>query len=172
MIFLTNDEILNMYISGKSIPDICNGTHHTKSSIRNFLKSSGVLRTRSEAIKLAAKQGKLGSGNRGKKRTFTKEWKENISKSKKGKGKGFSIKPSGYIEITMGENKGRLQHIIIMEGLIGRRLYSNECVHHKDENRSNNNIDNLELMTRSEHAKFHAIKNHKKRNRNSKGEFS
>lgn len=31
----------------------------------------------------------------------------------------------------------------------------NDCIHHKDENPFNNNIDNLELMTLSSHAKYH-----------------
>lgn len=39
---------------------------------------------------------------------------------------------------------------------IGRRLSDNEVVHHKDHNPNNNNIDNLELMTNSEHASWHA----------------
>lgn len=83
---------------------------------------------------MASSQGKLGKRLLGKKRIFTKEWKENISKGRSGIGKGFSLKPSGYIEITMGENKGRLAHVVIMEKIIGRKLMPNECVHHIDHN--------------------------------------
>jgi len=47
----------------------------------------------------------------------------------------------------------------IMEAHVGRKLLSNEHVHHKDENPFNNNIDNLEVKSASEHAKHHNPKN-------------
>jgi len=43
-----------------------------------------------------------------------------------------------------------------MEHYLGRRLKSNEIVHHKDEDKRNNDINNLELITRSEHGKLHS----------------
>lgn len=48
------------------------------------------------------------------------------------------------------------EHRYIMECHLGRKLSSNEVIHHKDNNRQNNCLDNLELMTRSEHAKLHS----------------
>lgn len=160
-----------MYKEGMSIPDVSKKTGIPLSTLRFRFKRAGILRSRSEAVNLAAKQGKLGSGLRGKSRVFTEEWKNNISKSKKGKGKGYSKKPNGYIEITMGENKGRLQHVIIMEEKIGRRLFSNECVHHKNHIRDDNRIENLQLMTRSEHSRHHAKENNSKRTRSNKGQY-
>lgn len=47
-------------------------------------------------------------------------------------------------------------HRYLMEQKLGRKLDSNEVVHHMDDNKSNNDIDNLQVMTRSEHAKLHA----------------
>ncbi len=160
-----------MYKEGMSIPDVSKKTGIPLSTLRFRFKRAGVLRSRSEAVKLAAKQGKLGSGLRGKSRVFTEEWKNNISKSKKGKGKGYSKKPNGYIEITMGENKGRLQHVVIMEEKIGRMLFANECVHHINHKRDDNRECNLQLMTRSEHASIHAKENYRNRKRNKKGQF-
>jgi len=58
------------------------------------------------------------------------------------------------------------------EAHIGRRLKKNEIVHHKDGNRANNQIGNLELMTRSEHARHHALENYPKRKRKLNGTFS
>lgn len=46
----------------------------------------------------------------------------------------------------------------IVEMKIGRYLESWEEVHHKDEIITNDDIDNLEVMTTSEHAKYHADK--------------
>lgn len=49
-----------------------------------------------------------------------------------------------------------LHHRVVMENHIGRLLTQNEIVHHKDENKKNNHIDNLELMDKCEHARMHS----------------
>jgi len=50
---------------------------------------------------------------------------------------------------------GRHAHRKIMEKHIERRLRSDEIVHHIDGNRHNNDISNLEILTRAEHARLH-----------------
>ena len=47
-------------------------------------------------------------------------------------------------------------HIYLMTKKLGRGLTPNECVHHIDGNKLNNSLDNLQLLTHSEHAKIHA----------------
>lgn len=49
-----------------------------------------------------------------------------------------------------------MEHVYVMSNKIGRPIEPNECVHHIDRNRSNNLIENLLLMTLSDHAKLHA----------------
>jgi hypothetical protein len=48
-----------------------------------------------------------------------------------------------------------LEHVKAMSDSIGRALIKDEVVHHIDRNKQNNDISNLQLMTRSEHAKYH-----------------
>lgn len=48
-----------------------------------------------------------------------------------------------------------MEHREVMEKAIGRRLDKNECVHHKDGNRKNNELSNLEVQGRLEHSKNH-----------------
>ena len=163
--------IVELYLSGQSIPEISVITGICRSTIRNILFKENVLRDRTAAVRLAAEKGKLGSGLRGKKREFTQEWKDNISKSKIGKGAGVSKKKSGYIEITAGKNKSRMQHVVIIEEMIGRRLYANECVHHKNGIRCDNRPENLQLMTRSDHSSIHAKESVHKRERDKGGKF-
>jgi hypothetical protein len=52
--------------------------------------------------------------------------------------------------------RGRHEHRAVMEQHLGRKLTRSEIVHHKDGDKKNNAITNLEVMTQSEHAKLHA----------------
>lgn len=65
----------------------------------------------------------------------------------------------GYRAYTVHYDTGKkttvLEHREIMEKLIGRKLSSNEHVHHKDENKLNNSIDNLIVLPREAHALHH-----------------
>ena len=47
------------------------------------------------------------------------------------------------------------EHRYVMECAIGRPLTKEENVHHKDGNKLNNDINNLELTTRAEHVHKH-----------------
>jgi hypothetical protein len=49
-----------------------------------------------------------------------------------------------------------LLHRLIVENHLNRYLTANEVVHHKDHNKHNNNITNLEVCSSAEHAKKHA----------------
>src|SRR6185312_479482 len=55
-----------------------------------------------------------------------------------------------------------LHHRIVMENHIGRLLTKDEIVHHKDHDRKNNVITNLDIMTNSAHAKMHGLKHGRK----------
>lgn len=52
----------------------------------------------------------------------------------------------------------RLEHRVIMEEKLGRKLLRSEFVHHKDEDKTNNHIDNLELMSQGQHSSLHRKK--------------
>jgi len=165
-----------LYVNQKmSIPQISDKTGICRSTVRYSIKKAGVLRSPREGILCAAAEGRLGTGMKGKKRVITDNWKKNISlgklKSAELNAKGISKKPNGYLEYTRGEHKGRSVHVVTMEGIIGRRLSANECVHHIDHNRQNNAPDNLVLMTRTEHARLNAIENLNNRKRDEHGKF-
>jgi len=163
-----------MYYSGMSIPEISRESGIPRSSVRNKLVGDGVaLRDRGDGVRNAVKRGVLKSTKGIKRGGISDEWKSNISKGRQKwadeNAKGVSLKPSGYLEITRGEHKGRSEHVVIMEENIGRPLNRLECVHHKNGDRSDNRIDNLQLMTLSDHARLHGKENIKNRKRDEIG---
>ena len=145
------------------------------SSIRIALLKLGILRSRAEGVRNAAAFGKLGSGNRGKKDSISVEKRkvmtDGIRRHAEINSRGVSFKTNSYVEYTKGVNKFRSVHVVLMEEKINRKLLPNECVHHIDGNKHNNNIGNLQLMTKSEHARIHALENLPNRIRNEYGQF-
>ena len=65
------------------------------------------------------------------------------------------VRKDGYVEIKTGVRERHLEHRIVMEKLLRRKLDTDEHVHHVNGNRSDNRPENLEVLTSSEHAKLH-----------------
>ena len=68
--------------------------------------------------------------------------------------KGGKFMCKGYLMLSI---KGRrvAEHIYIIENEIGRKLTKDECIHHIDMDKLNNDKSNLMLMTKSKHRKLH-----------------
>lgn len=69
---------------------------------------------------------------------------------------------NGYIAVYMPEHERSFdngcvyEHLLVAEEILGRKLKSEEVVHHKDRNRTNNNPDNLMIFqTNEDHIAFH-----------------
>ena len=65
--------------------------------------------------------------------------------------KGWGLDKNGYEVQYRSNGKGKrvfvLRHRKVMEDFLGRKLFTHETVHHKDGDRSNNDLSNLELWS-------------------------
>lgn len=61
---------------------------------------------------------------------------------------------NNYINI-----KGDLEHRLIAEQILGRKLFTDEIVHHIDDSPVNNDRSNLAVMSRITHGKLHLFLN-------------
>lgn len=68
-----------------------------------------------------------------------------------------SIKPR-YKYCRGPDGKNALEHRVRMEKHLGRKLATNEHVHHKNEDKKDNELSNLEVVPAGTHRKYHATK--------------
>lgn len=73
------------------------------------------------------------------------------------KWKGGKNVVDGYVWVYIGPYRYKAEHRLIVEQDLGRELRSDEIVHHLNGNKMDNRLDNLVVMTRSEHAVAHAL---------------
>lgn len=79
---------------------------------------------------------------------------ENRVKTGINKRNGFWLE-NGYRVLNTHDGNGIKEHIKIMQDFIGRELKENEVVHHINLDKLDNRIENLQIMTRSEHSSLH-----------------
>jgi hypothetical protein len=87
------------------------------------------------------------------------KWKSHVGKSNHGEGVGHTyLSKAGYrlIRVRTGKNGYELEHRIVAQNMVGRLLATNEHVHHRRKHeKANNTEDNLQVLTKEEHARLH-----------------
>lgn len=138
-------------------------TGYNRNKICKVLSYYHVLRTRKEATAISEKTKRQYHKYNASMHTDEAKAKNLLHRFPNGF-KDYYIK-YGYICLTRGINANRGEHDIIIENHIKRKLNKNEVVHHKNFDRSDNRLENLELMSRSEHTTLHtAIRLYKNKN--------
>ena len=138
------EKVKDLYNSGMSQHELAKELGVSQKVIWRFMKNNEI------TSRPAIKRNQTGSKN--------DYWKG-----------GRTETAAGYILIRMPEhprssaNNGYVfEHIVVAEKKIGRSLLffgvdhpESEIVHHKNENKKDNDPENLEVMTLSEHVKLH-----------------
>lgn len=66
------------------------------------------------------------------------------------------IRPrDGYVVVKTGIRKWELEHRLVMERVLGRKLTTDEQVHHINGVKSDNDPANLQVLTNAEHQRLH-----------------
>lgn len=89
----------------------------------------------------------------GKKGADNPNWKGGRSWRGRNKAKGYIIR--------LVDGRYVPEHRVVMERYLGRKLTKHEHIHHVNGNRIDNRIENLQLMTVSEHSKLHMTPEHR-----------
>lgn len=148
-----------LYDSGMSTKEVADTLGINMSAARRAIIEGGATMRPRSFLSDTGRKAIQHAGARRKGQKRTAEQRQRIKEARCAWGEaesvGFSVKPNGYIEHTRGEHKGRSVHVVRMEERIGRRLLDDEVVHHIDGDKTNNNMNNLALMTRPAHTRLH-----------------
>jgi hypothetical protein len=69
--------------------------------------------------------------------------------------RGRAIRKDGYAVVRVTGGRWVREHRVLMERKVGRKLLRHEYVHHRNGNKLDNRISNLELMSASQHSGHH-----------------
>lgn len=96
--------------------------------------------------------------NIGKRRGRRNQWGENNPNWKGGRtkhSKGYALVRA---EHPRSHNGYVLEHILVAEKKLGRMLLDDEVVHHKNEVVDDNTEENIKVMLRGEHTRYHSAR--------------
>ncbi len=151
------EEMKRLYVDEKkSLNEVASVIGCTAQTVEYHLKKNKIkLRSRSESLKgrpvtekqreTARRLGKLLVGEK------NPRWKGRVKRS------------SGYYAIRKTDHPFAsrdgyvMEHRLVMEEHLGRYLTPEEDVHHINGIKTDNRIENLELLSKSEHARLHGL---------------
>lgn len=165
----TKEDLHRLYVDyGLPMHSVAKELGVATGTVYNYLHRYGI-ETREPRKGMAGKhvsdetKAKLSNALKG--RAVSEETRARMSEGSKDGGIGHKKhRADGYIAIYFPDHPYStkqgyiMEHVLVMEALIGRHLRPDECVHHINEIRDDNRKENLQLMTKKEHMSYHSKK--------------
>lgn len=175
-----DSELKKLYCDdGMRMRDIANMFGCSVSAVCQRLQRMGVKARKSFDYPTTDKlrEAWVSIGKRSKGRVVSEEQRAKQSEKMKGRrarsdyefGGHEKKRPDGYIKVYVPDHPNCtsdgyvMKHILVMERAIGRYIREGECVHHINHKRDDNRIENLQLMSLSDHTAMHNKERHEKR---------
>lgn len=132
---ISYDEVVRLYNEGKSSTEIASLAGISPNRVTAYLKKRGVLRSKSEAMKLAFRQGKL----------------KRASGSEHYKWKGGLENRRGYIFVAIGKGKRVRRSRIVWEKYHNQALPEGWVIHHLNGIKDDDRPENLLAIPKKHH---------------------
>lgn len=171
---VSKQELYEQYITNKkTMAETAKFFNIATGTAYNYLKNYGI-KSREAHKGFKGKhhteetKRKISQAEKGK--IITQETRDKIAESRKLKTEGHRKKRrDGYISVyypthpKASKSGYVMEHRLIIEKHIGRLLNDDEVVHHINHIKSDNRLNNLQLMTFKEHAALHMRERWKKK---------
>ena len=131
------NQIYELFESGSSIAEIVKAVGTNRETVRQYLLKRYTPKQKRAIVLRNFKQPK------GKN---SPNWKG-----------GREITKAGYVRLWISRTERVLEHRLIMEKHLGRKLNRDEVIHHINGNNADNRLANLELTTYSENIRRHNL---------------
>lgn len=159
-------------VERKTIKTVAEEMSVSVGTVFNYLHKYGIETRKQSDYPATERQREAGrrAAEARKGMVMSEETRRKISESHKKGGIGHKkTRSDGYVSVYFPDHPRStsdgyiMEHILVMEALIGRHLQEDECVHHINGERADNRKENLKLMTKSQHMSYHMCKRYEKR---------
>jgi len=142
--YLENGVLSEQSITEQILSDLATEPQKTNKETNNLDVKIESESTKSNTKKTNNKKTNTKKTNT--KKTNTKKTKSNENEKEKKHNPNMRYNEEGYTEILTGPNKWELEHVMIAESIIDRKLKAREVIHHINLRKKDNRLKNIAVL--------------------------